>query len=517
MPPRSGSSASGRVVALALAALLGALAGCTPELPSGLQEPEARPAPSGIIRLAYPDWPPTLNPVTEASPGARDILRAVLPSFYVVTPELGYRLSLLAEEPRVEIDGDRMEVSFTIREGALWSDGTPITVRDVAFSAEVMGDPEVAAVDREGFDQVVGVVQESPSTGRLVLSPPLAGWRDLFSAGRFVLPAHAASSAADVTGWNRGPPIAGGPYRIEEIVEGRSVMLERNPRYFGPRPLAERIEVAAVPDPTTAIQLLRDGRVDVVAPMLGVSWGRRLDALPGVEASRALGPDLVALVANAARLPDAGGRRALADAIDRERFADAVVREEGTLADSVVPPEPAGSELAWAQYGRGDPSRLPAGEELELVYVRTELLELTARYLQAEVQRAGGDLELVGLESDVFWGTFLPERRFDLALVEVRGDPSTDLGEWFGAPDGIWSSLTGLTDPALAMLEDDLAAGDQGALVEAQARLADLAVVVPLYQLRASMGWREGITGIEPNPSVDGPLWNAEEWSKPET
>jgi peptide/nickel transport system substrate-binding protein len=294
------------------------------------------------------------------------------------------------------------------------------------------------------------------------------------------------------------------------------VMLERNPRYFGPRPLADRIEVAAVPDPTTAIQLLRGGQVDVVAPMLGVSWGRRLEALPGVEAASAFGPDLVALAANAARLPDAGERRALADAIDRMRFADAVVREEGTLADSVVPPELAGGELAWARYGRGDPPGLPPGEELELVYVRTELLELTARYLQAEVQRAGGDLELVGLESDVFWGTFLPERRFDLALVEVRGDPSPDVGEWFGAPEGIWSSLTGLTDPALAALEVDLAAGDQGALAEAQARLADLAVVVPLYQLRASMGWREGAVGIEPNPSVDGPLWNAEEWSKPE-
>jgi ABC-type transport system substrate-binding protein len=294
-------------------------------------------------------------------------------------------------------------------------------------------------------------------------------------------------------------------------------MLERNPRYFGPRPLAGRIEVSAVPDPTTAIQLLRDGRVDVVAPMLGVSWGRRLEALHGVEAASAFGPDLVALVANAARLPDAGERRALADAVDRVRFADAVVREEGALADSVVPPELAGGELAWAQFGRGDPPGLPAGEELELVYVRTELLELTARYLQAEVQRAGSDLELVGLESDVFWGTFLPERRFDLALVEVRGDPAPDLGEWFGPPDGIWASLSGLTDPVLATLEVDLTAGDQGALVEAQARLADLAVVVPLYRLRASMGWREGIAGIEPNPSVDGSLWNAEDWSRPES
>jgi peptide/nickel transport system substrate-binding protein len=515
MPPRSGSRASPRLRALGLA-ILGALAACTPGALPAPRGAGTRPEPAGTIRLAYPDWPSTLNPVTEASPGARDILRAVLPSFHIVTPDLEYRPSLLAEEPRVEVEDDRMEVAFRIRDGALWSDGTPITVRDVAFTAEVMVEPEVAAVDPEGFDHLVDVVQDSPTAGRLVLSPPLEGWRELFSTGRFVLPAHAASSPAAVAGWDRGPPLAGGPFRIEEVVPGRSVMLERNDRYFGPRPLAERIEVAAVPDPTTAIQLLRDGKVDVVAPMLGVSWGRRLGALPGVQSASASGPDLVALVANAARLPDAGERRALADAVDRVRFADAVVRDEGTLAHSLVAPGLGGGELTWAHYGRGDSPELSAGEELELVYVRTELLELTARYLQAEVQRAGGDLELVGLESDVFWDTFLPERRFDLALVEVRRGPTPDLGEWFGAPDGIWSSLTGHTDPELALLEDDVAAGVPGAVAEAQARLADLAVVVPLYRLGTSMGWRQGVTGIEPNPSADGPLWNAQEWSKPE-
>jgi peptide/nickel transport system substrate-binding protein len=514
MSPRSGSRASLRLRALALA-ILGALAACTPGAQPAPRGTGTRPEPAGTIRLAYPDWPSTLNPVTEASPGARDILRAVLPSFHVVTPDLGYRPSLLAEEPRVEVEDDRMVVSFRIRGDARWSDGTPITVRDVAFTAEVMGQPDVTAVDPEGFDHLVDVAQDSPTTGRLVLSPPLAGWRDLFSAGRFVLPAHAATSPAAVARWDRGPPVAGGPFRIEEVIAGRSVMLERNPRYFGPRPLAERIEVAAVPDPTTATQLLRLGRVDVVAPMLGVSWGQRLEALPGVEAAATFGSDLVALVANAARLADPEDRRAVADAIDRSRFATAVVREEGTLADSLVP-QAAGSDTPWSAYGRGEPSELAASDELELAYVRTELLELTARYLQAEVQRAGGDLDLVGLESDVFWDTFLPERRFDLALVEVRGGATPDLGEWFGAPDGIWSSLTGLTDPELALLEDEVAAGDPDAVAEAQARLADLAVVVPLYRLRTSMGWRQGVTGVEPNPSADGPLWNAQEWSKPE-
>jgi ABC-type transport system substrate-binding protein len=492
MPPRCGSKASAAAVALSLAL---AAAACTPppEAP-----PDGRRAQAGTIRLAYPEWPATLNPVTEPSPAARDILRAVLPSFYVVTPDLAYRRSLLAEEPRVERGEGRMEISFTLRPDARWSDGTPITVADVAFTVEVMQHPDVPTVDAEGFERVEDVVEEGPNQGALVLDPPVRAWRELFSAGRFVLPAHAAEEPTEVAGWNRGPPVSGGPFEVGEIVEGRSVTLEPNAQSWT-SPAAARIEVLAVPDPTTALQLLRDGEVDVVAPMLGVSWGHRLEGLPGVEAAGTFGSHLVAMVANVARLPEAAERRLLADAVDRLRFAEAIVRGEGRLADSVIAPQIEGARPAWDRYGRGPPRELPSGGELELVYIRTELLELTARFLQAEVQRAGGDLELVGLEPDVFWTTFLPERRFDLALVEVRGGAAANVARWSGPPDGIWSSLTGFPDVG-------------GALARAQERLAAGAAVLPLYQPRTSMGWREGVTGVQPNPTAEGPLWNAEAW-----
>ena len=495
MSRRSASSAR-LAVSLGLCFVLAAA--CTPE---------PRPSPdgtttalAGTIRLAYPEWPATLNPVTEPSPAARDILRAVLPSFYVVTPELEYRRSLLAEEPDVANRGERMEISFRLRPEARWSDGTPITVADVAFTVEVMQEPDVPSVDAEGFERVVEVVEQAPDRGVLIVAPPLSSWRELFSAGRFVLPAHVAEGPSGVAGWDRGPPVSGGPFRVGEVVDGRSVALERNAAYWGTGPAARRIQVLAVPDPTTALQLLRDGRVDAVAPMLGVSWGHRLRRLGRVGTAGAFGFHLVAMVANAARLPGVAERRVLADAVDRLRFAEALVREEGRPADGVLPPEVDGAIPAWSRYGRGPAEDLPSGEELELVYIRTELLELTARFLQAEIERAGGDLELVGLEADVFWTTFLPQRRFDLALVEVRGGAGPDLGPWSGRPDGIWSSLTGGTEPS-------------GSLVQVQERLARTAAVLPLYQLRTSMGWREGVTGVQPNPSAEGPLWNSEAWA----
>src|SRR5918992_3840186 len=201
MPPRSASRRKCRRAAAALVLMAGCTAGPAP----GPTPPPDRPAPSGTIRLAYPSVPPTLDPVAELSPAATDILRAVLPSFYVVTPDLAYRPYLLDGEPDVRSTGDRMSVQFRIRPNARWSDGTPITVADVAFTAEVMR--RAPPMRRVGFDHLREVVEESPTVGRLELSPPLEDWRGLFSAGRFVLPAH--TSPDEAGGWDLGPPVAG--------------------------------------------------------------------------------------------------------------------------------------------------------------------------------------------------------------------------------------------------------------------------------------------------------------------
>jgi ABC-type transport system substrate-binding protein len=470
---------------------------------------EGRPV--GTLRLGYPEEPPTLNPVTDPSPASADILRAVLPSFFLITPEMEYRPYLLDGRPEVTRGGGEMTVRFRIKDGARWSDGRPITVDDVAFTGRVMSEVDVHRPD--GFDHLVAVDEESDQVGRLVLRPPLASWRDLFSAGRFVLPAHAAASPSEVAGWDGGPPVTAGPFRLGRWVRGRSVTLVADRGFWGPTPGVERVDVAFVPDPTTAIQLLGRGALDAVAPMLGISWGRRLEALPGVSVSEALGPDLVHLVIRTEAIPSEDDRRALAGAIDRARLVDVVLRGEASMAQSFLAPLQDGFDPAWARYAGGTGS-VPENEEVDLVFVRGELIDLVARYLQAELDRAGLDVELVPLDGDVFHGMFVPQGRFDLAIWHARTGPSPEVGSWVEV-GGAGPSLTGLVSPELDRLALDAAGGDDAALEEAQERLSDLAPVLPLFQPEATMAWREGVQGIQANPTVDGPLWNAWAWRLP--
>ena len=456
-----------------------------------------------------------MNPVTDGSPASRDILRAVLPSFFLVTPELEYRPYLLAGEPEVRREDDRMEVRFRIREDARWSDGQPVTVEDVAFTWRAMTHPEVDVALPDGFDHVVDVVEESPTVGTLLLSPPLASWRELFSAGRFVLPAHVTPNPAGVEDWSRGPPVGAGPFRLRRVVPGRSVLLAADPEFFGPSPLVRSIEVAFVPDPTTAVQLLSAGQIDAVASMLGISWSRRLASIPGVQVSEAYGPDLVHLVFNADRLPDVEVRRGIARSIDRLRFVEGVVNDEGVRAEGILAPEQSGAVPVWTDIRTGSSDSAP-GEELSLAYTNTELLDFLARFVQAELERAGGDVELVPLDADVFQGLFLPQRDFDMVLWESRTGLAPSLARWLTIP-GSAEPVTGFSDPKVANLAADAEAGGDRAtmaLAEAQALLAELVPVLPVYQPKVTVAWRPGVTGPRANPTVDGPLWNAWEWSK---
>jgi peptide/nickel transport system substrate-binding protein len=494
--------------------LLALLAAACPSEPERTTLPPEPSPPQGTLRLGYPEEPPSLNPLTDPSPASRDILRAVLPTFHVVTPEATYAPYLLAGEPQVERDRRQMTVRFEIRDDARWSDGRPITVADVAFTWRATTRLD-GVVRTYGFDRLVAVEEESPTTGRLVLRPPLAAWRDLFSAGRFVLPAHAAGQLEDVLEWDSGPPVTAGPFRLDRWTRGRSVTLEADPRFWGDPAGVARIEVGFVPDPTTALQLLGRGVLDAVAPMAGISWGRRLDALPGVSVSEDFGPTVVDLVVNTGSIPDARVRRRVLDGIDRDRLVEAALRDEAVVADGVVAPEQPEGIPAWTRYGEGraQPAALP--DEIDLVYVRAERTDLVARYVQAELERIGVDLELVGLEADVFHGTFLPGRRYDLALWEHRTGPAPELWPWVKVAGG-GEPLTALADRELAALvERSAGGGDRAgvAVVQAQERLADLAVILPMFRPEVTVGWRDDVDGLEANPTVDGPLWNAGAWT----
>lgn len=136
---------------------------------------------------------------------------------------------LLAES--VETGPNREWVEFTLRDGARFSDGAPVTVEDVLWSYRTLG--EEGHPRYRGFWQAVETIEATgPRTVRLTFNREdrelalLAGLRPILQKAQWEDAEFAAAQLEDV-------PIGTGPYTVTGYEIGRYVTLTRNPDYWG--------------------------------------------------------------------------------------------------------------------------------------------------------------------------------------------------------------------------------------------------------------------------------------------
>jgi len=522
---RSGSRRS-RAAAIAL---LGALAtACPSDAPTPLPSGSAPLFPTksrggGEIVMAYPDEPATLDPFLRAgeAPATRDLVRLVMPALERLAPDGSRTPWLLAGEPVVE-DGPPFAVTITLRDDAVWSDGRPITTEDVRFTWRAALDPRRQVATRDGYDRISRIRILGPTRARLEFSQRFARWRDLFSAGLGVLPAHKLRAR-----W----PVSGGPFVLRRWRRGLDMVFERNPRAWGEGADIDRLRVVFVPDAIGALELLRRGDVDVVGPYQAPDWRRRAGELQGATLTEDTGATWAALLMNARAEPfdDRRVRAALADALDRERFIPPLAGVDEALQTAT--PGLSGGEpfarfgnLARAEDGLADAGwtgspRRKGSEVLNptLVYVGDDLTGTIARAVQFQAVRAGFDLQTVGLDVEDLWGSWLHGSRFEAAIVIWRDAPGGSMRARFGTSGAGAARVR--TRPRLvdAALDRHLAAADRAAAPvyprAADARLAAMVPVLPLFAVPVFMLAREGVGGVCASAEADGPLWNAHRWS----
>ncbi len=136
---------------------------------------------------------------------------------------------LLAES--VETASDRSWVEFTLREGAQFSDGTPVTVDDVIWSYEILG-TEGHLRYRGLWGKIDTIEATGPRTVRITFNEPdrelalIAGLRPILQKAQWEGKDFASAALHDI-------PVGTGPYVIDSYEAGRFVNLRRNHDYWG--------------------------------------------------------------------------------------------------------------------------------------------------------------------------------------------------------------------------------------------------------------------------------------------
>ncbi len=306
-------------------------AGC-----GGASGPEPRAGGTAIIALAAE--PDVLNSLLTGSAYANQILGLMQDGLVEMGEDLEFHPCIASDWTFAP---DSLSVTFRLRPW-VWSDGAPLTSRDVATSFALLTDPVVASPRGGGLANVAAVTPIDPATVRYDFRVRRPLTEALFAAAHAILPAHrtAELEPSRVREWPLNQqPLASGAYVLESWQRNRQLVLTRNERYPGPRPRLDRLVFRIIPDETSRLIELETGGVDFVDEI--PPQAARALAASGRASVLRVGGRLVGQVQWNMRSPllaDRAVRRALSFAIDRAAFVDGLLCGYAVPASSIIPP-----------------------------------------------------------------------------------------------------------------------------------------------------------------------------------
>ncbi len=351
-----------------------------------------------------------------------------------------------------DVAPDALTITFHLRDGVRWQDGTPVTSRDVAFTLSKVRDPAVQSRSWVSlFADVTGL--ETPDDRTLIVhySKPYA---DALDAWRVpLLPEHLASKDSDfLNGAFAHHPVGCGPFRFVSHEPGQNVILEAFDGYWQGRPSIDRLVVRIVTSDRTGYESLLLGDVDLMAVPSDL-WRESLSSHRAVRLARFVYYRLMLWKIDWNQdgsnpfFTDPRVRRALIFALDRKRFAATVVNglarpaagsylPESAWTDPSIAPIPfdaaeAGRLLDEAGWHLPAPGsvRVKDGKPLAftmlLVAGSQEIADRIAAWMQESVRAVGVDMRIEKLE----WRAFQERRkthRFEAAMASNVVDPTPD-------------------------------------------------------------------------------------------
>lgn len=490
----------------------------------------------GTLNWAIDQFSTQWNPVhadgSEAS--TNDVMKALLPTFWrsdaggTQTPNKAYLVDAVSESRQ-----GRQVVTWTLNPKAHWSDGKPISWRDIqaTWHAQSGADKGFQTSSTTGFDQVESVVRgEDDYQAVMTFRTSFSEWQSMFNnaANSPLLPAdYIATPDLFNTSFLGAIPVTAGPFKLGTLDRtARTVTVVADPNWWGDRAMLDRIVFKAV-NTSDMPAAFAKGEVDYFNNGPNAAGYRQILATPDGEVRRAGGPNLRQLVLNgrSPQLTDAKVRQAIFQAIDRE----AITRSDLNGLDWPYTPmnnhflvpnqngyrdnsgglsrydlQAAQQALDAAGWLLEDGVRRKDGRSLELRFVIPEGNTIAVN----EGTLISGMLGKVGIKVDVvpvvagdFFDRYVYKHDFDLTAFALLGTPFPATSSTSTFQQGAGSNYAQVGSNALdsAMADAASAAGpdaENDAINRADAEAWQVAGLVPLYQRPAIYGVRRTVANL---------------------
>ncbi|MBV9718043.1 MAG: peptide ABC transporter substrate-binding protein [Candidatus Eremiobacteraeota bacterium] len=254
-----------------LLALAASFAGCTKSNGESGQRHSWTQA--GVLRIAVNEEPKNLNPLLAGTTIEIFIDRLMFEPLLSADP-LGNTIPILAAVVPTLANGgisaDGLTIRYRLRHDVRWSDGVPVTARDVIWSWQAIENPNNDAVSRHGYDDVRSIDAPNPYSLVVHLKRPFSPFINTFFAESDqiyeIVPAHVLAKYPDINhvSFDAEPAVSDGPFRFVRWERGDRILLDANSAFFEGTPGLRRVEIRFVPNDDSAINLLRTHAIDYI-------------------------------------------------------------------------------------------------------------------------------------------------------------------------------------------------------------------------------------------------------------
>lgn len=491
------------------------------------------PYSGGTLTVAVASKPLCLDPQNNNSNGNTAISRQLVSSLTDQDPATGKSRPWLAAS--YTVNPTATQFTFTLRQGATFSDGTPIDA--AAVKANFDSVVRLGAVDAVGSSYLAGyqgTTVVDAHTARVSFGSPNAQFLQATSTAALGLLSVKSLARPATERCQGGPALAGsGPFVLKGTPQGQQIQLVRRKDYAWGSPVwkhkgaayVDGIDYKVVPESSVRVGSLLSGQVDAV---IGVDAQdeKRLTAGGPTELARAVPGVTYNLTANTGRAPlsDAAVRKALTKGVDRATIVKTLLTSHYKPATSILSStspsytdlssdlafDPAGARAlldgdGWKAGGDGIRSKGGKRLTVSLVYPGIDTASRAVLQLvQSEFKAIGVDAELDGLPLNQL-STDQDAGKYDLLWFGLtRADPdvlrtvfATSAKNRAHLPQG------NPLDTLLARQAHTLDAAQRSTLVEqAQQQIVREAYAIPVYEAIQSVAVAGKVHGAALDGSV---------------
>lgn len=237
-----------------------------------------------------------------------------------------------------EYNDEGNAVTFTLREGLTFTDGTPVDAAAWKFNLERAKTQENSQLKGD-FDSIASVDVIDDQTFRINLSQTDYQIPILLSV-RGGLIASPKAAQDDVKALNLNKPVGSGPFKVESLVPEAKLTLVKNPEYWDANNIhIDRIEVSFGNEVNSLVPAIQTGTYDfAIGDVTTIDAAKKAGVDVLADWGYGFSTQFIPINKNKEPFTDPRVVEAFKAAIDRQPFVDQLALGHGTAIDQPYPP-----------------------------------------------------------------------------------------------------------------------------------------------------------------------------------